>query len=466
MDGDDFVSGPKPKDRVGESNTMKNGMMATITRYKSSAELDVQFADGVTVANKTYASFKSGSIGHPDTLHKAKVKDRTGETKTMFNGMNATIVRYRSAKDIDVVFEDGKPRAHCSYKEFTSGHIAHPDCTTVALANQRVGETVVMNCGLAATITKYNNYHDIEITFEDGAVIYPVDYGRFSDHSVSHPLLDGNMSLQEAAVAFYLKELGFAKCAKGTLKDLGLGNFEIDLYHPEAFVAIEVDGRFHKSESAVKRDVEKNLKCHNSGITLYRLRDKDLPVLTDGLSYNYVIDGVPIYNGLYDCAALLASILKHIGISLPSAEFIDFRRDLDAILQFHFSVSLNHQSRKHIGEKVWHEATSQFMTLVEYKDYLHITVQFDDGEIVPDKNYGCFKKGEIKHPNQTPTAKKNSRLGESRMMNCGDVATIIEYRDAEDIDVAFEDGTIRTSVTYYNFQNRNIAKIKKNIKQK
>ena len=436
-------------------------MVAKISRYKSSAEIDVQFSDGVIVTNKTYASFKNGAIGHPNTLHKSKIKNRTGECRKMFNGQTATIVRYENAKDIDIKFADGAIRAHCSYKEFKSGHISHPNCTAESLAVHRLGEKKEMNCGFIATITKYNSYHDIEVTFEDGIAVYPIDYGQFSSCSVSHPMVDGNMSLQEAAVVFYLKDLGFEKKPRGSLKDLGLDNFELDLYHHGANVAIEVDGHFHKSNPAIQRDIEKNKKCYHAGITLYRLRDAGLPTLNDGLSHNHVINGSKIYNGLYDCRDIIYSILEQIGIPIPSDDFIDFSRDIGDILQFHSSASVNYQAPKRKGEKVWHKTTRQFMTIIEYKDYHHVTVQFDDGEIAHNKHYSSFKKGEIKHPKQTPNAKKHSRLGESRMMNCGSEATIVEYRNADDIDIVFEDGSIRQGVTYFNFQRGTIAKSKR-----
>ena len=452
------MSGPKPKDRLGESNIMKNGMRAVIVRYKSSAEIDVKFEDGVVVENKTYQSFQKGAIGHPNTLHKSKVKDRTGETKIMFNGMEATIVSYRDSHDIDVRFEDGSIRTGCAYKEFQTGHIAHPNATAESKANNRLGEKKKMNCGLIATITKYDNYHDIEITFEDGVVVYPIDYGQFYGGTVAHPMYDGNMSLQEAGIAFYLSQLGFVKMPKGSLKEIGFGNMELDLYNPEVRVAVEVDGHFHKKEGAVQRDIEKNLKCHNAGITLYRIREKDLPALDDGFSSNYILEGEVLYNGLLDCGNIIKEILRFNNIHTPVADFIDFKRDLDLIQTFYFDNTLNYKSNDKIGEKVFHKATNQFMTIVDYKDYHHITVQFEDGAIACDKDYGAFKRGEIKHPKQTPSEKRRSRLGESKVMNCGSNATIISYRNAEDMDIEFEDGTIRRSITYYNFSKGNVKK--------
>ena len=450
------MSGPRPKDRMGETKIMKNGMKAVISRYKSSAEIDVQFEDGVTVKNKTYASFTKGVIGHPNALHKSKLRDKTGEVRQMSNGMTAKIIHYTNSKIVDVEFEDGVVRKNCAYKEFKNGHIAHPSQTSESMAKNRLGEKRKMNCGLTATITGYDSYHNVEITFEDGIIISSVDYGQFSSGSISHPKYDGTISLQESSIAYYLKEIGFTKSSKSQLKSIGLGTFELDLYNQEASVAIEIDGRFHRSESALKRDLEKNCKCHNAGIKLFRIREKGLPPLQDGLSYNYEMNGEKLYNGLVDCGAILQEIISVCNLQVPSENFIDFKRDLNSILDYYFSISFNYNKEKIIGTQIFHKPTDQYMKIIDYKDYHHITVQFDDGTIADNKNYGSFKKGEIKHPNHTPEAKKLSRTGEEKRMNCGIMATIVAYRNAEDMDVQFEDGTIRKGVTYFNFQNGNV----------
>ena len=59
------------------------------------------------------------------------------------------------------------------------------------------------------------------------------------------------------------------------------------------------------------------------------------------------------------------------------------------------------------------------------------------------RKYREFKKGEIANPNM-----KASRLGKTRMMNCGMETTIIRYNTAKDIDIRFEDGTVVEHRTY------------------
>ena len=52
------------------------------------------------------------------------------------------------------------------------------------------------------------------------------------------------------------------------------------------------------------------------------------------------------------------------------------------------------------------------------------------------------------------------RIGETLIMNCGEKATIIDYRKWDDIDVKFEDGTIVKHRQYSGFKEGRIAKPK------
>lgn len=47
-------------------------------------------------------------------------------------------------------------------------------------------------------------------------------------------------------------------------------------------------------------------------------------------------------------------------------------------------------------------------------------------------------------------------IGMANTMKCGMKATIIAYRGCADIDIQFEDGTVRTNVTTGNFKKGNI----------
>lgn len=60
----------------------------------------------------------------------ANLRQRTGETRVLNQGMKATIIEYRNANDIDIQFEDGyiKTTRYCHFK---SGRVINPYIPTV-----------------------------------------------------------------------------------------------------------------------------------------------------------------------------------------------------------------------------------------------------------------------------------------------------------------------------------------------
>ncbi len=100
-------------------------------------------------------------------------------------------------------------------------------------------------------------------------------------------------------------------------------------------------------------------------------------------------------------------------------------------------------------------------TIIEYINKDQYKIRFDDGTEVLCKRVN-FDRGLVANPTlgrgYTKKGKslvrriKDNRIGESKVMHCGLKATVIAYRNSRDIDVEFEDGTIRTHVYYCNFQ--------------
>ena len=167
-------------DRLGETRMMKCGMKATIIRYGSATDIDVRFEDGTVVKNRWYGNFKKGEIANPNI--KTFTEVRLGETRMMNCGMEATIIRYGGATDIDVRFEDGAVAKNKAYGEFKKGGIAHPSTT----AKARLGKTRMMSCGMKATIIRYENADDINICFEDGKVVEHKTYRAFKKGYIAH----------------------------------------------------------------------------------------------------------------------------------------------------------------------------------------------------------------------------------------------------------------------------------------
>ena len=88
-----------------------------------------------------------------------------------------------------------------------------------------------------------------------------------------------NTSFPEYVIAYYLAKYGLEVIHSYREK-----GYELDVYIPSKKIAIEYDGGiWHKSR--IKNDLEKNLKCKNDGIKLYRLREELLPLNDSSIDY-------------------------------------------------------------------------------------------------------------------------------------------------------------------------------------
>ena len=161
--------------RLGETATMKCGLIATITAYDGCEKIQVTFQTG-EVVNATYDNFRKRNISpiSPKELQKKQADERLGETKTMNCGLKATIIEYNSATDITVWFENGVIKKSRWYKHFRLGSIKPDDAET------RLGETRTMNCGAKATVIEYPSANECKIKFDNGE-IRKVEYIDFAN---------------------------------------------------------------------------------------------------------------------------------------------------------------------------------------------------------------------------------------------------------------------------------------------
>ena len=193
---------PRKTVHIGEKRMMKCGLEGTIIRYGGCNDIDIQFEDGQVVYHSYYFSFQKGAISPPIDPRKI---DRTGEKRMMNCGLEATICRYGSATDIDVQFEDGQVVYHREYYPFQKGMIAPPiDPRKI----DRTGEKRMMNCGLEATIIRYGSSHDIDVQFEDGQVVYHRDYPSFKKGTIAHPGFKANKSKPSLYKSFITQYTG------------------------------------------------------------------------------------------------------------------------------------------------------------------------------------------------------------------------------------------------------------------
>ena len=447
----------KRDDRIGMSMMMNCGMRATIINYRTCNDIDVQFKDGIIVKHKKFKCFQKGEIMNPN-LWKNR---REGMSLMMNCGMKATITKYSKAHDINIQFEDGTIIKHQNFRKFQNGQIAYPNLWK----NRREGMSLMMNCGMKATIINYRNTSDIDVQFEDGYIIRHTTYYAFSNRAVNNPKAYGipGISRNEYALQYILKPYGFKKSEKGSLKSLGLGRLELDLYNPNLNghrIAIEYDGYFtcNRYGHTKNKDLKKNKKCYNANITLIRIREPQLCEL-NSTSIDYKLNSSAIMS--QDFLNIINQIInflnKNFKAKIPTVKEIP--KD-DILLNFaHECYGYNHSNR--VGMTLMMNCGMK-AKIIKYENSMDIDVQFEDGTIVKHKGFGAFQKGGISNPNLL----KNKREGTSLKMNCGMRATIINYSNCNDINVQFEDGTIVKHKTFRCFQKGGIDNPNISIKNK
>lgn len=112
----------------------------------------------------------------------------------------------------------------------------------------------------------------------------------------------------------------------------------------------------------------------------------------------------------------------------------------------------------HIGETIITNSGRK-ATIIAWRNKNDIDVEFEDGIIVSHKQYNNAKRGSISHPEDGKFGAKwkyPNRLGEESISNKGEKMKIVVFTDAHNFDVQFEDGTIVHCTCYTDFQRGNI----------
>lgn len=104
--------------------------------------------------------------------------------------------------------------------------------------------------------------------------------------------------------------------------------------------------------------------------------------------------------------------------------------------------NFNRYASEYIGQTLRNN-DGQLMTVIAYRNAADIDVRFEDGTIVQHRQYSCFKDGEIHNPNFY-----SGRIGEQHHASNGQMMTIIAYHNSRDVDVQFDDGTIILHKSY------------------
>ena len=390
------------EERLGITNLMNNGLQATIIAYRSSTDIDVEFEDGIIIKNVYWHNFVKGCIRHPDYMHKSNIKI-IGEIKQNNYGNTLKIIDYHNIKDITVKFEDDTILKHVNYYNFLEGSIKHPKDDS---KNARLGEIRTANNGLKMEIIAYRSYEDIDVKFENNIVVEHKTYGAFKKGQIRCAV--------EKQVSKSRKQI-----KKKEHKNKGMSTYK---------------------KQKLCRIGESNIANNGMKMTIIEYRDStDIDVQFE--------DGTIVKHKYY--ADFKTGLIGNPSIQ-PNRRI---RREVKDVTNTAF---LNARE-KHIGEEIVARCGLK-AKIIDYQSTCKITVQFEDGIIIEDISYSQFNKGSIKHPkfNTRKDFYANKRIGEVNTNTQGKQMKIIEYNDYNNITVEFEDGRIVENVKYYYFKSGNV----------
>lgn len=395
--------------RLYEKKMMNCGMEAEIIDYRTVHDIDIKFTDGTIVENKAYSAFKKGSIQNPS------IKTHEYEKAMMRCGMEATIIKYRKSTDIDVKFEDGFIVKHKTYNEFVRGSIVNKNLNTW------VGKKKIMSCGMEVEIIDSNGANDLTIKFADGCKVKHQKAAAFEKGCISYPKYIG--SIQIIDFAYRYDDTYFYNVVIDG-KDEIMSIQQMKEITGKQYFTYKRETIKEKSKLQKRREAhvgeENIMQCGMKAVLIAYHSSQDVDIRFE--------DNAEVYHKTYQ--AFQKGFISHPKHSCGLKE----KREGETAIMLS-------------GAKA---------TIVAYRRCDDIDVKFENGRTIYHTTYAKFKDRKLREISVADEYGKE-RIGQKNMMNCGMEAEIIAYRNVHDIDVKFEDGTIRPKANYFKFKNGNIG---------
>ena len=376
----------KVESLIGTKLQMNNGQYAVCVAYRKPQDVDVQFEDG-TIVKTTKYQFLKGEVKNPNFW--------IGKTNRMFNGQIATIIAYRGYYDIDVEFEDGTIVKNKAIGKFKSGNITNPNCNSSTKASV-FGIEITQNNGQKAKCIAYRTNVDIDIQFEDGTIVHHKQKASFLKGGIKNPNFNK-----------------FSIVGKTVLQNCGM----------KATCIVDRGGK----------DID--VQFEDGSIVQHRYRYEFLRGIIQNHNMSSCFGQIIDMNNDQKATCIRYSSYDDIDVQFEDGTIVEHTKK-----SYFIGGSIqnpNYDPFSCLGETRT-MLNGQQATCIAYRRSDDIDVQFEDGTIVCQRQKASFQRGEISNPNYDPY----SCEGETRLMNNGMNATCIAYRNSEDIDVQFEDGTI------------------------
>jgi len=149
--------------REGESVINSEGFTMSVLNYRTANDMDIVFKDGTIKKGVRYSHFQYGKIKRP-------FESRIGKKFKDADGLLVEIIEYIDAKCVSVLYDDGFVRRGLEYASIARGSF---------LKNKsRVGAIHCIKYGYKATIIEYFSSLNCTVKINDwnNTILYNVDY--------------------------------------------------------------------------------------------------------------------------------------------------------------------------------------------------------------------------------------------------------------------------------------------------
>lgn len=258
--------------------------------------------------------------------------------------------------------------------------------------NDRTGEVRMMSCGQTATIIVYRSNLDIDVQFEDGAVVTNKQYESFKLGYIKHPnheisgIYKRRNDLRE-------KRIGKSKVMNNGMHSTIIGYrniFDIDIQYEDGVI---IKGICYSSwvKGEIKHPTIKSLSQQ-------KVSEEDLKGQINTMS-----------NGM-QATIIAARSIKDVDVQFEDGNIVEH-----AAYSSFKSGHICHPDKKgnRLGETRMMNCGME-CTIIAYEDRRHICVKFKDGTRVVNKTYHSFQNGLIRNPSVKRTYKKRNNKEQQR----------------------------------------------------
>ena len=425
-------------DYIGRTNRANNGQMMTIINYRDAHSLDVMFEDGTVVLNKSLSNFNNGRIANPNyTL------SHLGETIKSKYGMNATVIAYRSYNDIDVQFEDGYIAKNTSYGLFIKDSILNKNIAinpaqakNIEINKDRLGQQIKAKNGQLMTIVKYRSAGDIDIQFEDGTIVKHKNYTNFLIGNIRNPNTFNRIKENNSRWNDRTGEVRTASNGQKMTIIRYNGIKDIDIQFEDGTI-VE-----HKGYSNFSRGLIENPNKTN------RLKASDKIGLTNRANNGMLMTIIDA-----DKNSIVVEFEDGTHVKTSFSSFKDGYVSSNS--EKEKEIKLSKLKNLHLGEK-WKDSNGEEVEIVDReikdgKSTSNYIVRWENGQELKT-SYFNITRGIFSKRNAT-------KIGLTSVTTKGEKIKIVGYRNSHDIDIEFEDGTLLEHKCISDFYSGLIRKI-------